>query len=241
MSKDKPPLFPWSWPWCSSTGVPLRPLKLFLSRKFTFSYIILIWVFWLSDITGPANDCYITGGGFSCINGIWPSDLVDSPIRFFASLLIIPFFHNDPTHIVFVTLGFLVFVQSFEVREGTIRTYILFMICLSATAVVVSAGMHIGELIYPDSDFLRSGFARNWNGGSAGFFGIIGASSHQTRKVWMVPAIAIIFETWNHFINGISALTSTAHMVSMTVGFLLWGYWISSNSESRAIKEKRGS
>ena len=241
MSGGKIPFFPWSWPWCDSNGLPLRPLELFLSRKFTFSYLILIWVFWLSDMTGPPNDCYITGGGYSCIAGIWPGDLVDAPIRFFTSLLIIPFFHHDTPHIMFVTMSFLVFVQSFEAREGAIRTYVLFMICLSLTAIGVSIGMHIGELIYPDSEFIRSGFARNWNGGSAGMFGIIGASSHQARKAWLVPTIAIVFEMWNHFINGIGTLTSTAHMMSMTVGFLLWGYWISSHSESRAIKEKRDS
>ena len=241
MSKDSTPLFPWSWPWCSLTGVPLRPLKLFLSRKLTFSYLIIIWVFWLSDMTGPANDCYITGGGYSCITGLWAVDLIDAPIRFFTSLLVIPFFHHDTTHIVFVTMSFLIFVQSFEVRVGAIRTYILFMICLSITAVGISIGMHIGELINPDSEFIRSGFARNWNGGSVGMFGLIGASSHQARKVWMVPTIAIIFEMWNHFINGISTLTSTAHIVSMIVGILLWGYWVSNHSESRAIKEKRDS
>ncbi len=237
MSKEKNPFLPWSWPWCGSTGVPLRPLELFLSRKFTFSYLIIIWILWLLDLTGPANDCYITGGGYSCISGLWAGDLVDSPVRFFTSLFVIPFFHHDTTHIVFVSMSFLVFVQSFEVREGAIRTYFLFMICLSAAAVLVSIGMHIGELIYTDSEFLRSGFARNWNGGSAGFFGIIGASSHQSRKVWMVPLIAIIFETWNHFFNGIGALTSSAHMISMAAGFLLWGYWISSSSESIAPKE----
>ena len=241
MSGGKISFFPWSWPWCDSNGLPLRPLELFLSRKFTFSYLILIWVFWLSDMTGPPNDCYITGGGYSCITGIWPGDLVDAPIRFFTSLLVIPFFHHDTPHIMFVTMSFLVFVQSFEAREGAIRTYVLFMICLSLTAIGVSIGMHIGELIYPDSEFIRSGFARNWNGGSAGMFGIIGASSHQARKAWLVPTIAIVFEMWNHFINGIGTLTSTAHMMSMTVGFLLWGYWISSHSESRAIKEKRDS
>ncbi len=241
MSGGKIPFFPWSWPWCDSNGLPLRPLELFLSRKFTFSYLILIWIFWLSDMTGPPNNCHITGGGYSCIAGIWPSDLVDAPVRFFTSLLVIPFFHHDTPHIIFVTMSFLVFVQSFEAREGAIRTYVLFMICLSLTAIGVSIGMHIGELIYPDSEFIRSGFARNWNGGSAGMFGIIGASSHQARKAWLVPTIAIVFEMWNHFINGIGTLTSTAHMMSMTVGFLLWGYWISSHSESRAIKEKRDS
>ena len=241
MRKDNFPLIPWSWPWCSLTGVPLRPLELFLSRKFTFSYLILIWAFWLSDITGPANDCYITGGGNSCITGIWPGDLVDAPIRFFTSLLVIPFFHHDTLHIMFVSMSFLVFVQSFEAREGAIRTFVLFMICLSAAAIGVSIGMHIGELIYPDSDFLLSGFARNWNGCSAGFFGIIGASSHQARKVWVVPTIAVVFEAWNHFFNDIGILTSSAHMVSMAVGFLLWRHWLSSYSESRAIKENRDS
>jgi hypothetical protein len=115
------------------------------------------------------------------------------------------------------------------------------MICLSVAAIGVSIGMHIGELFYPDSDFLLSGFARNWNGGSAGFFGIIGASAHQARKVWLIPTIAVAFEAWNHFFNGIGILTSSAHMVSMAVGFLLWGYWISNHSESRAIKENRES
>lgn len=141
---------------------------------------------------------------------------------------------------MFVTISFLIFVQSFEAREGAIRTYILLMLCLSIAAITVSATMIIGELFAPNSELLSYGFARNWSGGSAGFFGIIGASAHQTRKVWLVPSIAVGFEMWNHFFNDIGILTSSAHMVSLMVGYLLWGYWISSHSESREIKENRG-
>ena len=225
VNKEKKTLFPWSWPWRDSTGEVLKPYQAFLSRKFTYTYLIIIWLIWLTKGQGPEYDCYINSGGLYCIGGIWPADIVNAPLNFFASLLIAPIFHNSNEHIIFVTFGFLLFVQSFEIRQGALRTYFLFMLFTCIAALIIATVMNISDFIWPESKLLAEGFSRNWMGGSAGFYGIIGASSHQSKNVWVIPAIAITFESWNYFIHGISFFTSSAHMVSLVCGFIIWGYW----------------
>ncbi len=225
VSKEKKTLFPWSLPWCNSTGEVLKPYQAFLSRKFTYTYLIIIWLIWLTLGRGPENECYDSDGGLFCIGGIWPADIIDAPLHFFSSLLIAPVFHNSNEHIFFVTVGFLIFVQSFEARLGALRTYFLFMLFTCIAALIMATVMNASDLIWPESKLLAEGFSRNWMGGSAGFYGIIGASAHQSRYVWMIPAIAIGFESWNHFLHGISLFTSSAHMISLICGFFVWGYW----------------
>jgi len=204
----------------------MRPLELFMSRKFSYGYIAIIWAIWLGHGVGPLDNCVELGGGLSCTGGIWPKDILRSPLRFISAILIGPIFHNSTEHILFITGTFLWLVQSFEVRVGAIRTFILFLICTAIAATLVSAGMVIAGHFWPKDPNLISGFSRTWMGGSAGLFGIIGASSHQSRRIWVVPAIAITFETWNHFLHGTSMFTSIGHMVAMTAGFLIWGWWI---------------
>ena len=225
VNKENKTLFPWSWPWRDSTGKVLKPYQAFLSRKFAYTYLIIIWLIWLTLGRGPEYGCHIAGGGLYCIGGIWPADIVNAPLHFFSSLLIAPIFHNSNEHIIFVTFGFLLFVQSFETRLGALRTYFLFMLFTCIAALIMATLMNISDFIWPESELLAEGFSRNWMGGSAGFYGIIGASSHQSKNVWVIPAIAIGFESWNHFLHGISFFTSSAHMISLFCGFFIWGYW----------------
>ncbi len=226
-------ILPWSWPWRNSNGEQLKPFQAFMSRKFTYTYLMIIWVIWITIGRGPEYLCYANGGGLSCIGGIWPADLIDAPLRFFFSLLIAPIFHNSNEHIIFVSFGFLLFVQSFEARLGSLRTYILFMIFTCITALIMSSVMNISELIWTESTLLDEGFSRNWMGGSAGFFGLIGASSHQCKNMLLIPVIAITFEYWNHFFHGISFYTSSAHMISLISGFIIWGFWTGNLRNSR--------
>jgi hypothetical protein len=210
----------------------MRPLELFMSRKFSYGYLVSIWGIWLAHGVGPLNNCVELAGGLGCIGGIWPEDIYRAPLRFISSLLIGPIFHNSPGHILFVTTTFFWLVQSFEVRAGAVRTLILFLICTAIAATLVSVGMVVAGQIWPDHSVLSEGLARAWMGGSAGMFGIIGASSYQSRRLWVVPAIAVSFETWNHFVYGTSLFTSLGHMVALTSGFFLWGWWIGNLSKS---------
>lgn len=175
--------------------------------------------------SGPEKDCNYTNEMISCIGGLWPAGLIDAPLHFFTSLLIAPIYHNSNEHIIFVSVGFMLFVQSFELRQGSVQTYFLFMLFTSITALAMAVAMNSAELFWPESELLATGFSRNWMGGSAGFYGIIGASAHQTKKMWVIPTIAIAFEYWNHFLHGISIFTSSAHMISLISGFIIWGYW----------------
>ena len=218
-------VFPWSWPWCDINGKRLRPYQIFLSRKFSFNYLIIIWIIWIFVGNGPEKTCDYTNDMISCIGGLWPTGLFDAPLHFFTSLVIAPIFHNSNEHIIFVSVGLMIFVQSFELRQGLLQTYFLFMLFTSITAITMAVIMNTLEIFLPGSQLLASGLSRNWMGGSAGFYGIIGASAHQTKNKWVVPSIAIGFESWNHFLHGISIFTSSAHMISLISGFIIWGYW----------------
>ncbi len=232
MTRLLKPLFPWSWPWCDSEGKPLRPLPLLVDRKFTFAYLSIVWLIWLNPSFGPEHDCYLPNSGFDCSGGLWPADLIDAPLTFLTTMLVMVLYHNTLVHILFVTTGFIIFVQSFETRENASATMSIFLATTFIAAVTVSLGMNVGAAIWPESELISTGMARNWMGGSAGFYGVIGAAAHHSRIVWLVPLLIVAFETWNHLGNGISLFTSTAHMVAMVAGFLMWSKWINRNSRS---------
>lgn len=225
MDKSGFPLFAWAWPWCDSNGKILNPLDLLKSRTFSYTYLVIIWVIWLIPTLGPAHDCYSTNSAFDCAHGLWPSDLIDAPLQYFMALIPMVLFHNTLIHILFVSTGVMIFVQSFESRESAKETFGLFMACTAIAGVTVSIGMLLSQLIWPDSETLAIGFSRNWIGGSAGFYGVIGASAHHSRIVWFVPLLIFMFELWNHFYNDISIFTASAHMVAMAAGFFLWHQW----------------
>ena len=70
-----------------------------------------------------------------------------------------------------------------------------------------------------------------WTGGSVGFMTLIGALSHHTRRLWVVPAILLGFEYWNRYYNGISTYITLAHLTAALFGFVVWGWWLSKNDE----------
>ena len=63
-------------------------------------------------------------------------------------------------------------------------------------------------------------------GGSIGFFGIIGAMSHYSRKKWLIPVILVSFEYWNHFENGMNEYINMGHLCSALFGFVAWGLYL---------------
>lgn len=225
MSDPAKPLIPWSWPWRDKQGEPLRPLQLFLNRKFTLSYIGIVWLIWLLPSLGPEHNCYIPDSGFDCSGGLWPSDLVNAPLTFLTTMSVMFLYHNTLVHILFVTTGFIIFVQSFETRENALSTLSVFLATTFIAAILVSLGMNLGSTIWPKSELLSAGMGRNWMGGSAGFYGVIGAAAHHSRIVWFVPLLIAIFEVWNHLGNDISLFTSMAHMIAMAAGFIIWSRW----------------
>ena len=224
LAEDRLPALPWTWPWCAVDGRPLRPMELLLSRKFSILYLAVIWPLWLGY--GGDLECIDVGGTLGCIGALWPEEIISNPLKFLVSLVLAPWFHHSGgEHIFFVTLGFMLFMQSFEVREGSVKAALMFFSSVAVAGILVALSMNMGDVLWPNNDIINQGIGRNWKGGSAGFFGIIGASAHQSNSRWLVILIAVIFETWNYYTHGISTFTSVAHMMSMAYGFLIWGWW----------------
>ena len=199
-------------------------MKLLLSRKFSIFYLVVIWAIWLG-YEGEL-ECIDVGGTLGCVGALWPEEIITNPLKFLVSLVLAPWFHHGGgEHIFFVTLGFMLFMQSFEVREGSIKATLMFFGSVAAAGILVALTMNFGHMLWPNSEVINQGMWRNWKGGSVGFFGIIGASAHQSNTTWLVIVIAIIFEIWNYVSHGISTFTSVAHMTSMAFGFIYWGWW----------------
>ena len=199
-------------------------MKLLLSRKFSIFYLVVIWAIWLG-YEGEL-ECIDVGGTLGCVGALWPEEIITNPLKFLVSLVLAPWFHHGGgEHIFFVTLGFMLFMQSFEVREGSIKATLMFFGSVAAAGILVALTMNFGHMLWPNSEVINQGMWRNWKGGSVGFFGIIGASAHQSNTTWLVIVIAIIFEIWNYVSHGISTFTSVAHMASMAFGFIYWGWW----------------
>jgi hypothetical protein len=102
----------------------------------------------------------------------------------------------------------------------------MFFSSVAVAGILVALTLNMGDVLWPNNEIINQGIERNWKGGSVGFFGIIGASAHQSNSRWLVILIAVIFEAWNYYTHGISTFTSVAHMTSMAYGFLIWGWWI---------------
>lgn len=155
-----------------------------------------------------------------CDNAIWANKIFSEPLEFMLSWLTGIWFNNGIDHIAFVSIGFLIFVQSYERRMGTKNTAILFFAGTVVASSVVSMAINWGNTADPSSAVFADGMTRNWMGGSAGMFAIMGALAHCSRKPMAVLIPLIIFEIWNGQTN-IGVLTHSAHMLALALGFAI--------------------
>ncbi len=232
------PLLPFLLPWTDGHGHTLPPVEILRTRYFTLSFIVVSWGFFAGLGAGSSWNCASTmGQQIACAAAIWPGNLVDNPLQFLLSLFTAPWFHNGYQHIYFVTITFLLFVQAFEVRNGSRATVLMFFSTMVFAGTLAGIGMNLGAHFYPDTTFFTDAIARNWMGASGGMMGIIGALSQHTREKWVVPLILVCFEFWNSKYNGISGWITLTHLSSALYGFIVWGWWLDRNSVTSLVDD----
>ncbi|MBG17997.1 MAG: hypothetical protein CMB77_06575 [Euryarchaeota archaeon] len=221
-------LFPVLWPWNDAESCRSSMMDSVRARSFTSFYLLATLCILIVIGLGDPRLCDTQVNALICSAAIWPTELFTAPHEFVLSWFTAPWFMHAVDQAIFCTVGFLVFTQSYECRAGTKNTIIL---CLGGTiiaATLVSLGLNLGHMFSPENEWINDSLARSWMGGSVAFYATIGGLAHFARTPWLMIGSTAIFEAWNHFLNGISTATSSAHMIALAFGFLM-GLWLHPN------------
>jgi len=147
-------------------------------------------------------------------------DLSGDPLGFFGSMATAPWLNHNLVQLAYVTFLLLLVGVPFEAREGTARTMLVFFGTTLAGAVAAGLLLH---LLYPavwDTPFLRGAWERSWSGGSAGAFGLIGATAARARRPLPLLALVVLWEAvlvWAY----LREWTPAFHLTALAVGFAL--------------------
>ena len=215
------PLIPIVLPWKNSKGNSINLLQAYLSRFFTYNFLIIIWIIWYFLVEMSSTECITPNQKVGCSAAIWHEN-IKQPILYFISFFSSPFFYNSSQHIRFTTITFLIFVQSFEAKVGTKNTILVFFCTIISIGLLGGLVSNIGFYLFPESSIFSNMLERNWMGASSGFMGIIGSMGHHSKFKLALPGGVILFESWNYFINGISLTISITHIISCFFGYIFW-------------------
>lgn len=214
-------LIPYQWFWTNTYGERMGFVEWIKSRPFSILYLAVIWT--IIGILGFAStrNCDTWQQMIACDRAIYMIKMVTHPLEYVMSWFTAPYFHNGLDHILFVTIfGFMMPVQSFEVQYGTRSTIIIFIISYVVVGVFFGSLFNVGIAYWPKVEFFQFGFERSWMGGSVGFYAVIGALAHTSRKQWFLLLLIGCFEILNLAVIGIDVHISFIHVISATSGFL---------------------
>lgn len=215
----------WSlvWPWANPGGQGQSVKEVLLSRKFSFSYLLISWILPASLGFASNGDCHSTWQlNLLCDQAIWLVKIRTEPLLFFHSLITSAWIHNGIEHLLFVSIiGIVIIIQSFESQYGSRLTVFVFFATHILIGVTYALMFNIGLDLWPGNEFFRYGFERNWMGGSVGFFAIIGAFPFLNSRSWFLVFIALSFEIINHFVLGTSIHISMIHTLCLVYGNLV--------------------
>lgn len=216
--------FPYQWPWTDKYDRLMNLKDWFLSRKFTIIYLSVIWIISLTLGFGSTLRCAESWQlSFICEHVMWMIQFRTDIGAFVMSFFTAPYFHNGVDHIWFVTLfGFLLTVQAFETQHGSWAAFIYFTTTYIFIGLLTGPMFNIGLEMWPDSHFFYYAFERNWMGGSAGAFAMMGGLTYFSGKRWAIPSVIIAFEILNFTVIGNNVYISFIHSSAA-----VWGYFIS--------------
>lgn len=213
------------FPWTDGTGRPWPSWRrLPVAAPFVVVYLAASWVLFVSLAARRDGHYAIDQEALRpFLYGI--PDLTDRPLRVLTALLTAPFLNHNDVQIVYVTVLLLLFGVLFEVKEGTLRTALLFFGTTWLGAIVAGALVH---LIYPDlldQRIVEKAWERTWSGGSAGAFGIMGAFAARARRPWPLLLLMIVWEL-NVGFWYLQHLTPAFHLTALAAGFLVTRFFL---------------
>lgn len=150
-------------------------------------------------------------------------DLSADVRRGLAALFTAPWLNAGPLQLVYVTVLLLVFGAPVESREGTLRAGAVFFGTSAIAAVVAGTLLHIIYPAFLDTPTLASAWTRAWVGGSAGCFGLIGATAARSQRLGTFLGLAVLWEM-NVWYWRLQNYTPMFHFAALATGFLIARY-----------------
>lgn len=147
-------------------------------------------------------------------------DLSADLLRGLAALFTAPWLNAGPVQLLYVTGLLLIFGTLVESREGTVRTATLFFAASAIAAIVAGTLLHV---LYPavlDTPTLESAWTRAWGGGSAGAFGLVGATAARSPRPAAFLGLALLWEM-NVWYWRLQNYTPVFHVAALGAGFLM--------------------
>ena len=231
---DGRPINPLLWPWKDTKRENLTLNDFLISRKFTLLFLFMNWIFVLTLGYGSTRNCSDTWQKeMMCNAAMYANKIFTEPNEFILSWFTGVWFNNGLDHIIYVTCGLLLFVQSFEMRMGTKNTLFLFFSGTAVVSTICAIVINYGYVVDPSNEIFSHGMDRNWMGGSVGIFSILGAILHCSKRPLALLIPVLLFEIWNGQTN-ISIQTSSAHMLSLLYGYAA-GYYIQKRGGNSAL------
>jgi len=212
-------------PWTDGTGKRWRGWKLLpLTIPFVIIYNIVAWVVFVPAADKRGRHYWIDDDTVGHLLFQIPN-LTADPRQAVLSIVTGPWINHDSLQLIYVTALLLLFGAVFEVREGTIRLMLIFFSTSFVAALFSGFLLH---LIYPhiwDIRFFEIAWNRNWTGGSAGCFGLLGALAARARRPWMLVSLFVAWECFIWWVN-LRNYTSVFHFSAMATGFAITCWWL---------------
>ncbi len=167
----------------------------------------------------------------------WLYDIPNLSQHFWRALLSLttgPWLNHNAVQLVYVTLLFFLVAFRFEAKEGTLRTIAIFFATTFAGAVTAGILLH---LLYPEfwsTPMAEKAWNRPWSGGSAGAFGLMGATAARAPVPWPLLAIFVLWEA-NVVYWYLHEYTPAFHISALFAGYLLTRYLLPARRATPAI------
>ncbi len=210
-------------PWTDGTGRPWQGWRrLPLMVPFVLLYLLLSWSVFIPAAERDGNKYEIDEEAVDRLLFHVPDLRADFPAALL-SLITAPWLNHDSVQLIYVTILLLLFGFVFELREGTLRTVLIFF---GTTFVAAVIGGFALDLIYPellDRPFLEKAWERTWSGGSASAFGLMGALAARARRPWPLLTFFVAWELFILWVN-LRSYTTVFHLTALATGFFATRY-----------------
>ncbi len=207
-------------PWAGGTGRRWSGwMRLPAMIPFVIVYIVVAWIVFIPAAERRGRHYWIDDDAVGHLLFQIPN-LTEDPLRAMLSIVSGPWINHDSLQLVYVTALLLIFGTQFELREGTLRMTIVFFGTSFVAALFSGFMLH---LVYPqiwDTRFFEIAWNRNWTGGSAGCFGLLGAIAARARRPGPLLAVFVAWECFIWWVN-LRNYTSVFHLSAMTAGYLI--------------------